>query len=425
MTQFLIQNGRLIDPESHRDEVTDILIEGDRIVDVGSIKPSADAAVVDAAGLWVTPLAVDLHVHLRDMDQDNKETIWAGTRAALHGGVGTVFAMPNTRPPLDSLEAIRRYQEIIGRDAMVETHVAGAIGMGLRSDMLAPLEEYPPLGIRMITNDGFDVNNEGLLEEAYLKAKELGLVVMTHPEMDSIAPFGVVNEGRISRLLGIQGQPNDKEWKAVQRGLRLAIKTGARAHFTHLSAKESVELVRQAKADSDQITCDTTPHHLCLTEELVPQLKSFAKVNPPLRTEEDRQALIAGILDGTIDCLVTDHAPHTTPEKRLNLNEAPFGFSGLEILIPATLTELCVRQNMDPLKAVSLLTTAPARIAGLKTPRISPNYPANLALLDMENQRNVDPSLFVSLGKITPFEGMPLKGWPTLVIYRGIMNQYE
>jgi dihydroorotase len=421
MAQLLIRNGRVIDPASGRDEVTDILIEGDRIMGVSMIHPSTEAKIVDATGKLVIPGVIDLHVHLRDFDQAYKETVETGTSAALRGGVTTVFAMPNTKPPLDSEENINRYQTLIRQKAAVETHVVGAITRGLRGKELAEIDRYPRLGIRMVTDDGCDVNDEILLEQAYAKAKANGLVLMTHPEMNSIAPNGVVNKGRVSQKLGMPGQPNEKEWKAVERGIRLALKTGARAHFTHLSCAESVERVRQAKRKTDQITCDTTPHHLFLTEELVLKIGGMAKVNPPLRTEADRQALIEGIKDGTIDCVVTDHAPHSMEEKEKDLIHAAFGFTGLETLIPAILQELHFNQKIDLKKVIGLLTSGPAKILGIERGQVQAGASANLTLIDLNLKKMVRRNNLVSKGKNTPFDGMTLKGWPLATIFMGKM----
>jgi len=228
MNKLLIKGGRVIDSETKRDEIADVLVEGDKITQIGSIEPTSDMEVIDAEGMIVMPGVIDLHVHLRDFEQDYKETIESGTKAAINGGVTSVFAMPNTKPPLDNVESINKYQSLISETAACHTYIVGAITGGLKGEELADIGSYTSLGIKFITDDGFDVNDEELLEKAYLKAKENGLIVMTHPEMDSIAPDGVMNEGEISKKLSVPGQPNEKEWKAVERGIRLAKKTGAR-----------------------------------------------------------------------------------------------------------------------------------------------------------------------------------------------------
>jgi len=432
MTKLLIINGRVIDPEMKLDKVADILIENGIIKDINPVNPRSeinpanprsDAEAIDAKGKLVIPGVIDMHVHLRDFEQSYKETVETGTKAALKGGVTTVFTMPNTKPPLDNAETINKYQNIIKNGSAVNTYICGAITIGQKGKTLADFSSYKKLGIRFVTDDGSDVNDEALLEQAYLEAKKNGLIVMTHPEMSSIAPNGVVNEGAVSRKLGVPGQPNKKEYKAVERGIRIALKTGARAHFTHISTKESVELIRKAKKNSDLITCDTTPHHICLTEDEVIEKGGLAKVNPPLRTEKDRLALIKGIKDGTIDAIVTDHAPHNMEEKGTNLIKSAFGFSGLEILIPAILNELYHRQKIDLMKVVELMTLNPAKIAGLSSGHIQKGAPADITIIDLDSEKKVNRKEFVSKGKNTPFDGKKLKGWPVMTIYKGITSQ--
>ncbi|MBU1017565.1 dihydroorotase [Patescibacteria group bacterium] len=419
MSKLLIKGGRLLDPESGRDEVADILIQDGKIYEIDPVASSLDAEAVDARGKLVIPGVIDLHVHLRDLEQAYKETIESGTAAALHGGVTTVFTMPNTQPKLDCTERIKEYLDLIRNNAKVHVHVVAAITKDLKGEVLAELEAYPDLSVWFITDDGCDVDDEKLLEQAYAKAKGLGLTLMTHPEMHSIAPDGVVNEGKISQQLGVPGQPNEKEYKAVERGIRLAKKTGAHAHFTHLSAKESIELIRQAKKETDLITCDVTPHHFSLTEDLVLTKGGLAKVNPPLRTEADRQAIIEGIKDGTVDAIVTDHAPHSMEEKDTDIKQAAFGFSEVELLIPTTLNELYHKQEIELMDVVRLMTSNPAKLAKLKSGRIQSGAPADLTIIDLELEKKVNQEDIVSKGKNTPFDGMTLKGWPVMTVFNG------
>ena len=408
-----------MDPETNLDKVTDILIENGVISEIDPVDKPLDAEAMDAKGKIVIPGVIDLHVHLRDFEQSYKETVKTGTMAALKGGVTTVFTMPNTKPPLDNPDSIKKYQNIINMDSAINTHIVGSITLGQKGRQLADFSQYRDMGIRMVSDDGADVNDEEVLEKAYAQAKENDLILMTHPEMNGIAPDGVINEGKVSKKLGVPGQPNEKEYKAIERGIRLAVKTGARAHFTHISTKESVELIREAKKKSDLITCDTTPHHICLTEDEVIKKGGMAKVNPPLRTEEDRLTLIEGIKDGTIDAIVTDHAPHGMEEKEKDLIHAAFGYTGIEILVSATITELYHRQKIDLMKVISLLTFNPAEIVDLGSGRIQPGAPADLTIIDLDSEKQVDTDEFVSKGKNTPFNGMPLKGWPIMTVYKG------
>lgn len=420
MNKLIIKGCRLIDPETKRDEITDVLIEGGRITSIGRDLSSADAKVIEASDKLLIPGVIDLHVHLRDFEQSHKETIATGTVAALNGGVTTLLAMPNTKPPLDNAQAIGEYLKKIEDGAVCDVLIAGAITIGLGGRTLADFTAYKNLGLSFVTDDGFDVNDEPLLEEVYRLAKESDLIVMTHPEIDSIAPNGVMNEGVVSQALKVTGQPNEKEWKAVERGVKLALKTGARAHMTHLSTKESIELVRQAKKDSDLITCDVTPHHYSLTEEEIQTLGGVAKVNPPLRTDLDRQAVLKGIEDGTVDCLVTDHAPHSAEEKNKPLETAAFGFTGLEILVPSAITELHFKLGIPLMRVIDLLTFQPARLAGLPVGRVQEGKLANLALIDLNREKKVSEADFRSMGKVTPFIGKSLKGWPAMTFYKGI-----
>ncbi len=419
MSKLLIKGGRVIDPSSKRDGIIDILIEDGIIQEIGPSADHPDAEVVDATGKLVIPGAIDLHVHLRDFDQGYKETIESGTKAALNGGVTAVFAMPNTKPALDNLESINDYQKIIDEKSAVDSHIVPAITKGLKGKELASLDEYESLDISFITDDGFDVNDETLLKKAYEKAQKMGLIVMTHPEMDDIGEGGVMNEGEVSKKLDVPGQPNAKEYKAVERGIRLAKETKAHAHLTHISTKESVELVREAKKTMNSITCDATPHHFMLTDEMVLEKAGMAKVNPPLRTEEDRLAIIEGLKDGTIDALVTDHAPHGKEEKETNITDAAFGFTGLEILIPTAITELHFNQGIDLMRVIELLTINPAKLANLESGRVKMGAPANFSIIDLNTEKCVDAQQFESKGKNTPFDGIPLKGWPVMTIYKG------
>ncbi len=419
MGKLLIKNGRLLDPASGRNETADILIKEGKIYEIDPAESALDAEAVDARGKLVIPGVIDLHVHLRDLEQAYKETIETGTAAALRGGVTTVFTMPNTQPKLDSAERIKEYLKLIRQNAKVHVYVVAAITRDLEGKALAELEAYPDLSVWFITDDGVDVDDEILLEQAYAKAKGLGLTLMTHPEIHTIAPDGIVNEGKVSQQLSVPGQPNQKEYKAVERGIRLARKTGARAHFTHLSTKESIELIRQAKKETDLITCDATPHHFSLTEDLVLEKGSLAKVNPPLRTEDDRQAIIKGIKDGTVDAIVTDHAPHSMEEKETDIKKAAFGFSEVELLIPATLNELYHKQGIELMDIIRLMTSNPAQLAKLESGRIRSGAPADLTIIDLELEKKVSWETMISKGKNTPFDGMTLKGWPVMTIFNG------
>ncbi|MBN1258535.1 dihydroorotase [Candidatus Peregrinibacteria bacterium] len=407
MNKFLIKNGRVIDPVTHRDAVGDILIVEGVVTGTGRIANPEGVNMIDAAGKLVIPGLVDLHVHLRDMEEADKETIESGTRAARKGGVTSLFAMPNTRPPLDSIEILTRYMKLAEKTAHVRVYLTGSITRGLDGKELTDFKSFSEkLGIKMVTDDGYDVNDEKLLESAYQKAAEIGLFLLTHPEAE--------NEKTGS---------NEREWKAVERGIKLALKTGAKAHFTHLSTRESIGLVRQAKKESDKITCDITPHHFTFTEKEAERSGTLAKVNPPLRKEADRLALIEGVRDGTVDAIVTDHAPHRAQDKTDDWEKSAYGISGLETLLPAAITELHLKNGIDLFTVIRLMTSSPAGIAGIDAGRLQAGADADLVIVDMEQKKTVDRMTFVSKGKNTPFHGMELKGWPVMTFCQGTLYQ--
>lgn len=424
MTNYLFKNGLVVDPASGRNEAADVLFNEAGILEIGTIIPDKSTKVIDVSGQLIMPAAVDMHVHLRAMEEAYKETIETGTRAARKGGIGTVLAMANTKPRLDSRETITHYQDLL-KSAWVRVFVAGAITKDLKGKTLAELDAYSKLGISVISDDGMDVDDEALFLQAMQKAKALNLLVMVHPEVHSIAPKGVINEGAVSQELGVPGQPNEKEWKAVERAIKLCRQTGARVHLTHLTTRESVDLVRGAKAEGLPITCDATPHHLALTEDIVRSHLSLAKVNPPLRTEADRQALISALKDGIIDAIATDHAPHSLEEKMKPLPDAAFGFSGLETFLPAVFTELYHRQQLPIETIVPLLTAQPATLMGIGDVSLKVGNRADITVVDLNLEKTVDGQQFVSLGKTTPFDGLPLKGWPTYTVIEGKVYAHD
>ncbi len=422
MSKILIKSGRVIDPAQNLDEVTDILIEDDKIVKIGDIEAEKDTNVILAAGRIVMPGAIDLHVHLRDLGQAYKETIETGTLAARKGGVTTVFAMPNTTPQLCSVSAIQQYKDL-AKDARVHLEIIGAITKHLEGSELANIEEYTQFGIKHISDDGYDVNDETILRAAYEKAKELNMTVVTHPEMDDVGEGGVMNEGRVSDELGVPGQPNEKESRAVERAIFMARETGAKAHVTHITTAESVQLVRDAKAEGLNVTADVTAHHIMLTEDIILTIGALGKVNPPLRTEQDRLALIEGIKDGTIDCMITDHAPHSEEEKSGDIREAAFGFSEIEVLVPATITELYHNQGMELIDVIELLTSAPAKIGEVAAGTLEEGSIADITIVNLDKAIVVDRHKLVSKGKNCPFHEMSLKGWPEKTIVAGAIYE--
>lgn len=422
MGKLIIKNGHLVDQANDLNGVFDLSIENGKISEIGQIEVSEDDDVYDASGLYIAPGLIDIHVHLRDLNQSEKETIETGTKAALKGGVTTIYAMPNTSPTLDSVEQIKDYQERIRQNASVNVHVIGSITTGLKGESLAEIDEYRKLGVYCISDDGHDVENPELLTKAYEKAKANNLLLITHPEMHSIAPKGAMNEGEVSKKLGLIGQPHEKEYLAVKRGIEIALELGVRAHFTHVSTRQSVELVREVKKKTNLITVDTTPHHITLTDQRLLEVGSFGKVNPPLRTEEDRRALIEGIKDGTIDLIATDHAPHRKEDKTEDISTSAFGFSQIETSLATILETLHHQEGMPVADVLKLMTTEPSKLMELEEGFIAKGKPANLVIFDLNKKQAVKAEELISRGKNTPYEGMEFRGWPVKTVFEGRLN---
>lgn len=430
MAKLLIKGGHLIDPASGRDGRFDVLIERGKIADVQPAIPAPGpprtpagagngAAVLDAAGRLVAPGFVDLHTHLRQPGREDKETIETGCLAALRGGFTAVCAMPNTTPAIDhrgAADFIHRESQRLGLAAV---HPIGAITKGREGRELTDFGELLGAGCVALSDDGHPVADGWLMRRALEYAKVFGRPLIQHAEDPRLAAGGVVHEGLISTTLGLRGMPSEAESVLVARDIALAELTGGWIHFAHLSCAQSVELVRQAKRRGARVTCEVTPHHLALTHEAVEGFNADAKVNPPLRTEADRQALIEGLRDGTIDCIATDHAPHTEWEKSADFDSAPFGTSGLETALSVCVETLVVPGRMSWSQLIEKLSVAPAKLAGLSAGTLSVGAEANVTLIDPAARWTVDPQRFASKGKHSPFAGRTLIGAVTRTLYRG------
>jgi len=405
-----IRGGRVVDPASGRDEVADVLIEGGRIVAVARGMRPEGAGVLEAGGLVVAPGLVDLHVHLREPGQTHKEDIASGTRAAARGGVTSVVCMANTQPPADDpvvVEFIRSRAEKVG---LVRVYPVGAITKRLEGKELSPIGALAAAGAVGLSDDGRSVPSAGLLRRAMLYARMFGLPILEHCEDPSVSAGGVMHEGAVSARLGLRGIPRSAEEVMVARDLLLAEETGAHVHIQHVSSRGSVRLIREAKARGVRVTAEVTPHHLTLTDESVEGYDPNFKVNPPLRTAEDIEALLEGLRDGTLDCIATDHAPHAPAEKLVEYDAAPFGVIGLETLLGVVLTRLVWQEGWPLSRVLALLTDRPARILGLPGGRLQPGDPADLVILDPEREWVVDPEQFHSKSRNTPFTGWTLRG---------------
>lgn len=429
MKKILITNGRLIDPARGIDGKHDVALADGKVAWIGNGQPpEGEWEVIDADGKIIAPGFIDLHCHLREPGFEHKETIASGTLAAARGGFTTVCAMPNTDPVIDNRVSAAFILNSAVAEGVVRVLPIGCISRGRQGECLAELGEMAESGVIGFSDDGSSVPSARLLKQAMEYASTLGMPVLEHCEDISLAEGGQVNEGIIATRLGLAGIPNAAEDIIVARDIALARLTSAQLHLCHVSTRGAVSLIRQAKAEGVNVTAEATPHHLTLTEERCLNYDTSAKVNPPLRTRLDVAALVEGLVDGTIDAIATDHAPHTDNDKCCEFNLAPFGISGLETAF-GSLMKL-VQTGMVPLELIiEKLTAAPARIIGGLhgiTGTLKPGDPADLVILDPAAEWTVDVSEFVSKGRNTPLAGEALRGRVMMTIYGGkIVYQAE
>jgi dihydroorotase len=394
----------------------DLVVQGGQISGIGS--GLAAKEVVDISGLTVFPGFVDLHAHLREPGREDTETIETGSRAGAKGGYTAVIAMPNTNPAQDNVPTIEFVRLQGQRAGLLEVIPSGCITMGREGKALAPMAELAKVGVKLFTDDGSGVQDPLLMRRAMEYSKELNVVLGQHCEVSSLTQGAVMHECGCSSDLGVPGWPSIAEELMVHRDIELARLTGARIHFLHLSTAGSVELVRQAKLDGLPVTAEVTPHHLSLTAELLRGFDSTFKVNPPLRTISDIDALKAGVLDGTIDAIATDHAPHARRDKELPLDQAPPGMLGLETALGVT----CAALDLDPLAIAQVMSVAPARIAGIadrqgNLPRVG--VAANLCFVDLNATWMINPETMASKSTNTPFVGRQLRGKVVHTMFNG------
>ncbi len=416
MSRLVIRNGTVLDQRGERR--ADVLVADGRIVEVGpDLDVSSDVDVLDATGCHVTPGFVDLHVHLREPGREEAETIETGSRAGALGGFTALVAMPNTEPAQDSLATIEFVRAQGRRAGLCDVVPAGCITLGRAGEHLAPLGELAAAGVRMFTDDGNGVQDPGLMRRALEYAKPLGIVLAQHCEVASLTKGAVMHEGSCCSRLGLPGWPAIAEELMVHRDIELVRLTGSPVHFLHLSTARSVELVRAAKADGLPVTAEATPHHFTLTDELLASFDAVYKVNPPLRTPADIAAIKAGLVDGTIDAIATDHAPHAPETKEAPLDQAPPGMLGLETALALALTEL----DMPLAAVVAALSWKPASIAGLTEHGrpVEPGEPANLTVFDAAATWTVDPGRLASKSRNTPYVGREVRGKVRHTVYRG------
>ena len=414
--RYLLQNAQILSSGGVF-RAADVLLSGGRIVSIGDrISCPADAVSIDLHKAVLFPGFVDVHVHLREPGFSYKETILTGTLAAAHGGFAHVAAMPNLDPVPDCAAALAVQRAIIEKDALVHVHPYGAVSVGEKGERLADLEGLAP-GVIAFSDDGRGVQSESLMREAMMQCRRLGKILAAHCEDNSLLHGGYIHDGAYARAHGHRGICSESEWGPIARDLRLAEETGCAYHVCHVSTKESVALIRAAKRRGVDVTCETAPHYLTFTDEDLQEDGRF-KMNPPLRAREDRDALIEGLLDGTIDMLVTDHAPHSREEKARGLEKSAMGVVGLETSFAASYTAL-VQTGILPLgKLVDLMHGAPMRRFGCGT-ELAEGQPADLTAFDLTKTYTVDPETFLTMGRATPFAGRALTGVCKLTMIGG------
>ncbi|SDM03215.1 dihydroorotase [Bacillus sp. OK048] len=416
--KLLIQNASYIAFNGDTNQA-DILIADGIIVKIATkIEETVDRKV-NASGMLVAPGFIDLHVHLREPGGEKKETIATGTLAAARGGFTTLAAMPNTRPVPDSKEQMEWVQKRIQETANVRVLPYASITVRQLGRELTDFLELKEAGAFAFTDDGVGVQSAEMMLKAMRKAAEANVAIVAHCEENTLINKGCVHEGSFSKRNGLNGIPSVCESVQIARDVLLAEAAGCHYHVCHVSTKESVRVIRDAKRAGIKVTAEVTPHHLLLTQEDIPGLDTNFKMNPPLRDKSDRVALLEGLLDGTIDFIATDHAPHTSDEKNEGMELAPFGIVGLETAFPLLYTQFVLKNFMTLEQLIGYLTKKPAECFSLPYGKIEEGAPADIVLLDLDEERVIDPQEFFSKGKNTPFTGWTCKGWPKMTIASG------
>lgn len=408
--KLLIRKGRVVDPVGGIGGVMDILVEDGRVAVIGSELTAPSARVIDARGLTVCAGLVDMHVHLREPGFEYKETIETGCLAAARGGFTSIAPMPNTRPATDCPERIALVRQKAAQACRVHVWPIGAVTWGQKGQALTDAAALKKAGAVALSDDGMPVQNANLLRDALIRCRRQELTILSHCEDADMVKNYAVNEGRVSRALGLPGRPAIAEELQVMRDAMLAEETGAAVHICHISTARSVEIVRQFKKKGVPITCETCPQYFALTEDELLSRGTLARVNPPLRTRLDVEGILAGLKDGTIDVIATDHAPHSAEEKARPLPEAPSGMVGLETALAVTLTSLYHTGVMDLSDILRKMTINPAFILRIPKGRLSLGGGADFTIFDPDEEWTVDPEQFASKGRNTPFAGRTLKG---------------
>ncbi len=417
---LLIKSGSIVDPRNDREFTSDILIKGGIISEVKeNIKVKGDNIIeIDAEGCKVSPGFVDMHVHLRDPGFEDRETIETGTLAAVKGGITTIACMANTMPVVDTQSLVKYILKKANNSACRVLPIA-AMTRGLEGKNITEMGLLAEAGAVGFSDDGMCVRDSNIMYEIMRYSTQFNLPLILHEEDDFISGDGLVHEGYYSNMLGLDGISSLSDDLMIERDITLARKSGARIHITHLSTKDSVEMIKKAKEEGVKVTCDVTPHHLFFNDSYLTSFNTNFKVKPPIRSEEDRQALIAGIKDGVIDAIVSDHAPHLDTEKNTTFKLASFGTIGLETLFSAAFTKLCVEEKIKLQKLISLMTTAPSKIIGIDEGKIKVGEVADLTIIDTEREEEIKKENIISKSRNSVFLGQKLRGKIICTISKG------
>ena len=411
MQDLILKNGRVIDPSQDLDTQTDVLIRDGRIEFIGSLNDAIPegAAVIDVEGKWCVPGLIDMHVHLREPGREDKETILTGTSAAVAGGFTAVACMPNTNP-VNDCAAVTRFILEKARSAPARVYPIAAITRGIEGVQLTEMVELYEAGAVAFSDDGHCVTNADNLRRALDYVKIFNGLIIDHCEDPVLSKGGVMREGYVCTTLGFPPIPSLAEEIMVARDIRIAEYTGGSIHIAHVSSRESVRLIREARNRGINVTAEVTPHHLFLTDEAVRSFDTNTKMNPPLGSEEDREALEDALISGVIDCIATDHAPHTETEKQVEYSLAPNGIVGLETALPLVMTRLVHTRKMKPAQMVRTMSLNPAKRLGTEGGTLLKGKPADLTIIDPDRLWMVDPQQFCSRSRNTPFSGLSLRG---------------
>lgn len=427
MERLCITNGRVLDPANGLDETLNLYLEGRVVKELSSAAPGKDWEVLDATGCWVMPGLVDMHVHLRQPGQEGKETVRTGTRAAAAGGITSVVPMANTSPVIDDATSLEYVLRIARAEGLVRVWPIGAVTRELNGRDLADIGEIVAAGAVAVSDDGRGIMDACVMRRALEYCRQFDIPILIHAEDYNLSGEGVMHEGAFSTIMGLPAQPSESESTMVARDCMLAEAVGGRLHVCHVSARQTCDVIRFFRSRGVAVSGEAAPHHFSLTDEAVDEYNTNAKMNPPLRTEADRAAVVAALADGTLEVIASDHAPHMAIEKELEFDQAPFGIVGLETLWALTLEKLVHPGILSPLEAVRRCSAGPAAILKLARGTLSPGAEADVAVCDPRREWVVEPERFYSKGRNTPFAGWKLRGkmLHTLVSGRFVMRNEE